>query len=311
MSVTRSIQTLVESGCSDGPRTRGRAVSRPQATVVQGTRPGRRTLPRVAFADQGREPPHGLPEAACPNIGECWQQGTATFMILGDTCTRRCGFCNIKTGKPTWDDPLFEPAGRAIDLADGTTARGDASVDRDDMYDYGAHAFVGVEQIRRQSPTTKIEVLTPDFRGRSPAIARPDVFNHNVEVVPRLYSVARRARAVDAGTEDRQRDGRRRGHDQIRPDGRTRRVVRGDAGRARHTAREPRPGAHGRPGICGADFETTCRSSATGTPNEFEQLERAYGPDSSTSRQAWSAQPPRRPARRQTEPGVGPLKAAV
>src|SRR5215831_18548203 len=137
-------------------------------------------------------------EAACPNIGECWQRGTATFMILGDTCTRRCGFCNVKTGKPTWNDPL-EPARVARSVAKmGLRHAVITSVDRDDLPDYGAGAFVGViRQIRRQAPRCKVEVLTPDFRGEEMPLAkviaeRPDVFNHNVEVVPRLYPVARR-----------------------------------------------------------------------------------------------------------------------
>jgi lipoic acid synthetase len=137
-------------------------------------------------------------EAACPNIGECWQRGTATFMILGDTCTRRCGFCNVKTGKPTWNDPL-EPARVARSVARmGLRHAVITSVDRDDLPDYGASAFVGViRQIRRQAPGCKVEVLTPDFRGEEMPLAkviaeRPDVFNHNVEVVPRLYPVARR-----------------------------------------------------------------------------------------------------------------------
>ena len=137
-------------------------------------------------------------EAACPNIGECWQRGTATFMILGDTCTRRCGFCNVKTGKPTWNDPL-EPARVARSVASmGLRHAVITSVDRDDLPDLGASAFVGViRQIRRQAPNCKVEVLTPDFRGEEMPLAkviaeRPDVFNHNVEVVPRLYSVARR-----------------------------------------------------------------------------------------------------------------------
>jgi lipoyl synthase len=137
-------------------------------------------------------------EAACPNIGECWQRGTATFMILGDTCTRRCGFCNVKTGKPTWNDPL-EPARVAKSVARmGLRHAVITSVDRDDLPDYGAGAFVGViRQIRRQAPRCKVEVLTPDFRGQEMPLAKviaegPDVFNHNVEVVPRLYPVARR-----------------------------------------------------------------------------------------------------------------------
>jgi lipoic acid synthetase len=119
-------------------------------------------------------------------------------MILGDTCTRRCGFCNVKTGKPTWNDPL-EPARVARSVARmGLRHAVITSVDRDDLPDYGAGAFVGViRQIRRQAPHCKVEVLTPDFRGQEMPLAkviaeRPDVFNHNVEVVPRLYPVARR-----------------------------------------------------------------------------------------------------------------------
>jgi lipoyl synthase len=137
-------------------------------------------------------------EAACPNIGDCWERGTATFMILGDTCTRRCGFCHVKTGKPTWQDPL-EPARVARQVARmGLRHAVITSVDRDDMPDKGAHAFVGViRQIRRQAPLCKVEVLTPDFQGLDMPLAkviaeRPDVFNHNVEVVPRLYQIARR-----------------------------------------------------------------------------------------------------------------------
>jgi lipoic acid synthetase len=145
-------------------------------------------------------------EAACPNIGECWQRGTATFMILGDTCTRRCGFCNVKTGKPTWDDPL-EPARVARSVARmGLRHAVITSVDRDDLPDYGASAFVGViRQIRRQAPHCKVEVLTPDFRGAEMPLARviaerPDVFNHNVEVVPRLYPIARRGSTFERST---------------------------------------------------------------------------------------------------------------
>jgi lipoyl synthase len=137
-------------------------------------------------------------EAACPNVGECWERGTATFMILGDTCTRRCGFCNVKTGKPTWHDPL-EPARVARSVARmGLRHAVITSVDRDDLPDKGAGAFVGViRQVRLQAPGCKVEVLTPDFQGQEMLVAkviaeRPDVFNHNVEVVPRLYPLARR-----------------------------------------------------------------------------------------------------------------------
>jgi lipoic acid synthetase len=137
-------------------------------------------------------------EAGCPNVGECWERGTATFMILGDTCTRRCGFCNVKSGKPTWHDPL-EPARVARAVAQmGLRHAVITSVDRDDLPDLGASAFVGViREIRRQAPGCQVEVLTPDFQGQEMPLARviaerPDVFNHNVEVVPRLYPVARR-----------------------------------------------------------------------------------------------------------------------
>jgi lipoic acid synthetase len=137
-------------------------------------------------------------EAACPNIGECWERGTATFMILGDTCTRRCGFCNVKTGKPTFHDPL-EPLRVAQSVRRmGLRHAVITSVDRDDLPDLGASAFVGViRSIRRMAPGCKVEVLTPDFRGEEMPLARvvaerPDVFNHNVETVPRLYPLARR-----------------------------------------------------------------------------------------------------------------------
>jgi lipoic acid synthetase len=119
-------------------------------------------------------------------------------MILGDVCTRRCGFCNVQTGKPTWHDPL-EPLRVANQVKRmGLRHAVITSVDRDDLPDYGAGAFVGViRSIRRMAPGCKVEVLTPDFRGQEMPLAkviaeRPDVFNHNVETVPRLYPVARR-----------------------------------------------------------------------------------------------------------------------
>jgi lipoyl synthase len=137
-------------------------------------------------------------EANCPNVGECWERGTATFMILGDVCTRRCGFCNVQTGVPTWNDPL-EPLRVANQVKQmGLRHAVVTSVDRDDLPDYGAGAFVGViRSIRMQAPDCKVEVLTPDFRGQEMPLARvvnerPDVFNHNVETVPRLYPKARR-----------------------------------------------------------------------------------------------------------------------
>src|ERR671925_49734 len=126
-------------------------------------------------------------EANCPNVGDCWERGTATFMILGDVCTRRCGFCNVQTGKPTWNDPL-EPMRVAASVKRmGLRHAVVTSVDRDDLPDYGASAFVGViRSVRRQAPGCKVEVLTPDFRGEEMPLARviaerPDVFNHNGE----------------------------------------------------------------------------------------------------------------------------------
>ena len=137
-------------------------------------------------------------EAACPNIGECWSKKHATVMILGDTCTRACAFCNVKTGMPRAVDPM-EPN----NVADAAAQMGlehivITSVDRDDLPDGGASQFVKViEAVRRANPVTTIEILTPDFRNKhSQAVeaivaARPDVYNHNLETVPRLYPTIR------------------------------------------------------------------------------------------------------------------------
>lgn len=137
-------------------------------------------------------------EAACPNIGECWQQKHATVMILGDTCTRACAFCNVKTGMPQKVD-LLEPAHVAEAAAElGLSHIVITSVDRDDLPDGGAGQFVRViEELRRRTPTTTIEILTPDFRNKAKEAvkrivdARPDVYNHNLETVPRLYPTIR------------------------------------------------------------------------------------------------------------------------
>jgi lipoyl synthase len=137
-------------------------------------------------------------EAACPNIGECWTKKHATVMILGDVCTRACAFCNVKTGMPRKVD-LAEPQ----NLADAAAEMGlehivITSVDRDDLPDGGASQFVKViEALRRTTPATTIEILTPDFRNKVEAAvesicaARPDVYNHNLETVPRLYPTIR------------------------------------------------------------------------------------------------------------------------
>lgn len=137
-------------------------------------------------------------EASCPNLGECFAHGTATFMIMGDICTRRCPFCDVAHGRP---DPL--DANEPLSLA--TTIRGMAlryvvitSVDRDDLRDGGAGHFVAcIQAVRELNPDIKIEILVPDFRGRKDRAlgilraAPPDVFNHNLETVPRLYKKAR------------------------------------------------------------------------------------------------------------------------
>jgi lipoic acid synthetase len=136
-------------------------------------------------------------EAACPNIGECWAQGHATVMILGDTCTRACSFCNIKTGLPQAVD-LQEPVHLAEALAElGLKHVVITSVDRDDLADGGAFQFAAcIKRIRTTTPATTIEVLTPDFLRKPGAFervvdARPDVYNHNLETVPRLYRAVR------------------------------------------------------------------------------------------------------------------------
>jgi lipoic acid synthetase len=132
-------------------------------------------------------------EARCPNIYECWSEGTATFMVMGDTCTRACGFCNVKTGRPEILDKE-EPEHVAAAVAQMRLEHAViTSVDRDDLPDGGAEHFASVvEAVRRRNPTTKVEVLIPDFQGNWKALerllsSRPDVLNHNTETVPRLY----------------------------------------------------------------------------------------------------------------------------
>lgn len=137
-------------------------------------------------------------EASCPNIGECFSKGTATFMILGDMCTRRCPFCDVAHGRPEPADPA-EPKRLAETISSlGLSYVVITSVDRDDLRDGGATHFVEcIKQIRLKCPQTKIEILTPDFRGRLDKALNilsespPDVMNHNLETVPRLYRKAR------------------------------------------------------------------------------------------------------------------------
>ena len=137
-------------------------------------------------------------EAGCPNVGECWSQGHATMMIMGEICTRGCTFCNVATGKPKALD-LFEP-GRVGDAVAklGLSHVVITSVDRDDLDDGGAEHFaMTIRAIRKRAPDTTIEILTPDFLKCAPSVletvveARPDVFNHNLETVPGLYPEVR------------------------------------------------------------------------------------------------------------------------
>ncbi|MDC1243001.1 lipoyl synthase [Amylibacter sp.] len=138
-------------------------------------------------------------EAGCPNVGECWSQGHATMMIMGEVCTRACTFCNIATGKPPEDLDVFEP-GRVADAVKklGLNHVVVTSVDRDDVKDGGVEHFAQtIRAIRKQSPNTTIEILTPDFIRCDDSVlktvvdAKPDVFNHNLETVPGLYPEVR------------------------------------------------------------------------------------------------------------------------
>ena len=136
-------------------------------------------------------------EASCPNIGNCWSKKHATMMIMGDTCTRACAFCNVATGKPNKLD-LSEPIRVAKSVARLKLSHVViTSVDRDDLNDGGANHFVNtINDIRNLSPNTSIEILTPDFLRKEGALekvinAKPDVFNHNLETVPRLYPTVR------------------------------------------------------------------------------------------------------------------------
>ena len=136
-------------------------------------------------------------EAHCPNIGECWEDLTATFMILGDVCTRNCGYCAVAHGRPTWEDREEpERVGRAVGEL-GLEHVVITSVNRDDLADGGAAHFAATTRaVRQHAPGCRVELLIPDFQGRTDALetviaAGPDVLNHNTETVPRLYKVAR------------------------------------------------------------------------------------------------------------------------
>ncbi len=144
---------------------------------------------------------HGLhtvcEEAMCPNIGECWNRGTATFLLMGDTCTRSCGFCHIKTGRPARLDEDEPRRVAETVLAMNLSHCVLTSVNRDELPNGGAHIFANtIREIRRRLPNCTIEVLIPDFKGSLPALkevmdAQPEILNHNTETVPRLYRTVR------------------------------------------------------------------------------------------------------------------------
>ena len=137
-------------------------------------------------------------EARCPNIFECWDRGTATIMILGDTCTRACGFCAVKTGKPTWDDQM-EPFRTAMAVKKMNLNHVViTSVDRDDLKnDFGSSIWADtINQIHKHAPKCTVEVLTPDFKGHKPSLrkvfeAKPEIFSHNIECVERISKKVR------------------------------------------------------------------------------------------------------------------------
>jgi lipoyl synthase len=146
--------------------------------------------------------------ARCPNMGECWEHGTATFMILGDICTRACGFCAVPSGKPVGPPDENEP----LRVAEAAARMGlryvvVTSVNRDDQPDGGAHIFTStISEIRRRIPGCKVEVLIPDFRGNWQALdavlaVKPDILNHNTETVPRLYRKVRKGALYERSIE--------------------------------------------------------------------------------------------------------------
>jgi lipoyl synthase len=187
MDVPLQIQTAPPVGVARSPR--------PAWLKVRA--PGGRNYARLARMMRDLNLHTVCEEARCPNMGECWEHGTATFMLLGDTCTRSCGFCNIKTGRPDtvdWDEPRrVAEAIATLNIAHAVIT----SVNRDELPDGGA--AIWAETIRRTrdlSPHTGVEVLIPDFQGDWDALrlvmdARPDILNHNMETVPSLYQRVR------------------------------------------------------------------------------------------------------------------------
>ncbi len=173
------------------------AKSPPKPDWIRVPAPTSRGYSRTAELMRGLSLNTVCEEAACPNMGECWSRKHATVMILGSVCTRACAFCNVKTGRPDALDPDEPTHVAELASALGLAHMVITSVDRDDMADGGAAQFAAcIARLREQSPKTTIEVLTPDFLHKDGALetvvaAGPDVFNHNLETVPRLYPTMR------------------------------------------------------------------------------------------------------------------------
>lgn len=177
------------------PREQGQKSPRPEWLKVRA--PGGETYANLKKMMRSKTLHTVCEEAHCPNIGECWGRGTATFLILGDICTRSCGFCAIKTGRPQPVDPE-EPLKVALAVQQmGISHVVITSVNRDELPDQGSTIWAKtIEEVRRLNPKVSIEVLIPDFKGDLNCLqrvldAKPNILNHNVETVPRLYRIVR------------------------------------------------------------------------------------------------------------------------
>ena len=187
----------IAPGLNDENRNTRSSKARRRPVWLKVRAPGGENFARIRAMMRSKKLHTVCEEAHCPNIGECWQDGTATFIILGDTCTRSCGFCAIKTGAPGFTNPN-EP----FEVADAVKQMGIkhvviTSVNRDELEDQGSNIWAQtITEVKKQNPGIKVEVLIPDFKGDTDCLQRvldamPDVLNHNVETVPRLYQTVR------------------------------------------------------------------------------------------------------------------------
>jgi len=198
MSILREMSGIAPLQFIRGRRVKDEMLARePKPTWLKVRAPGSENYLRLKELMRGLKLHTVCEEAHCPNIGECWHHGTATFMIMGDVCTRACGYCNVTHGAPLTlnpDEP--ENLARAVDAL-GLAYVVVTSVDRDDLPDFGASVFAEtIRAIHHRRPDCRVEVLIPDFQGheaplRAVLAAEPDILNHNTETVPRLYRIAR------------------------------------------------------------------------------------------------------------------------